>query len=885
MRNRILIVFLLIITNYSFGHINLAGVISNKYSLPETNSNILYNDNLNAEPVQALDEYEEAYLNFSYQGIIKQTIVARYDGNFFLPFREIFDLLLINYKIDRTSNKITGFFISSDDEYTIDLTQMNFKRSDNILSFKESDLIETELDYYFSTDFYYRAFNLTFTVDIRNLSLNLVTEDILPVYAKYLRDKKHNYLSDYSSFEELPRMYPRTRSIFNGGILDYILSATCTEVNQPLYNYNFGAGAEVLGGDLRTITRGSYSTGGNNNTDFEFRWRYALERNKILTQALLGRLPGSGLISYSFDGVQLNNQPLEPRASFARLLISDRTTPGSTVELYINDQLLDFTETDLSGNFNFWIPLRYGSSFVTLKIYGPNGETYTIKRYYETPYSLNPPGEFNYTINAGKTSNLNNNYFQASGIYGITDRLSFLVGIEYLKDIQFDEPIFYNSFTARVSSGYLFNILTAPKAFYQVSASAVYPSLTSVNLSYKFFEKNPIYNPSNLVGEAAARVSLPMYISDSPLLFQLIGGYRDFNSSNVYEVNFGLSRNFRGFAPSLAYSLRRFEDERSIFRQSYLSAGLINTIGFLSAPLNFLRGLLINTSLKYNLVSDKLESLSLSAAANLTGTLRMQFDYSRNFNFNIINYRFNLFWDLPFTRSYSSAGKDYLTTNFQGSLIYNSAYNELNFFNRSQIDRAVSSFRMFIDENNNGAYDEGDRLIKNARVNVESFNSKMRISGNETLAGDLNPFTVYNVRIDDSKVNEPLYTARDKAFSFVAGANYVKNIDIPFYAISEVIGSVVRALDVTKSAVPGIKVQIEGIDTEQNITVNTFNDGSFYYFGLGPGKYRIYVNKEQLEYLNYTSKPSEYEIKIGYGDSERPFEDLNFELIKNEVSE
>lgn len=856
---------------------NSGGATPPKIYLSKTHQN-----NLVEHAVQNQTEYEEAYLNFSYQGIIKQTIVAKYDGNFFLPFREIFDLLQINYETDQSADRITGFYISAEDKYVIDIISLTFNRSENAFSFKENDFIKTDLDYYFSTDFYYRAFNLSFTVDIRNLSLNLITDDILPVYAKHLRDKKYNYLSGHRSFEDLPLLYPRTRSIFNGGILDYNLSASYIKINQPFYNYNIGLGTEVLGGDLRTITSGTVSSASTNNNDFEFRWRYALERNKILTQAFLGRLIGSGLIPYSFDGAQLNNQPLEPRESFARLLISDRTTPGSTVELYINDQLFDFTETDLSGNFNFWLPLRYGSSFVTLKIYGPNGETYTIRRYYEIPYSLNPPGEFNYTVNAGKLSNLNNNYFQASGIYGITERLSFLVGVEYLKDDRFNEPVFYNSFTARVASGYLFNILTAPKAFYQISASAVYPSLTSVNISYKYYETNPVYNPANLVGEAAARMSLPIYIDQSPLLFQIIGGYRDFNSSDVYELNFGFSKNFSGFAPNLSYSLRRFKDERFVFRQSYLSAGLINTIGFLPAPLSFLKGLLINTSLNYNLIAEKLESLSLSAAANLSSTLRLQFDYNRNINLNIVNYRFNIFWDLPFTRSYSTAGKDFMTTNLQGSLIYNSAYNELNFFNRSQLDRAVSSFRMFIDENNNGVYDRGERLIKNARVNVESFSSKMRISGNETLAGDLNPFTVYNVRIDDSKVSEPLYTAKSKAFSFVAGANYVKNIDVPFYSISEIIGSVVRILDVTKSSMPGIKVQIEGIDNEENITINTFNDGSFYYFGLGPGKYRVYVNNEQLEYLNYTSKPAEYEVKIGYEDSQRPFEDLNFELIKKE---
>jgi hypothetical protein len=225
-------------------------------------------------------------------------------------------------------------------------------------------------------------------------------------------------------------------------------------------------------------------------------------------------------------------------------------------------------------------------------------------------------------------------------------------------------------------------------------------------------------------------------------------------------------------------------------------------------------------------------------------------------------------------------GRDYFTTSLLGSVLYNPASNQFDFFNREQIGRTVSSFRMFVDEDGNGKFDENEQLINGGRIKIQSANSNIRVVKNETLVRDLNPYTMYNIQIDESNVKEPLYTVKDKMFSFEAGPNYVKNIDVPFYAVSEVSGYVVRRLETTNLPLAGVKVHIEGVDNDQKVIVNTFNDGSFYYFGLRPGTFKIYVNKGQLEYLNYEAIPGEYVLKIGLVGSEKPFENLNFDLYK-----
>ena len=824
--------------------------------------------------------FEEVFLSFNYYGIVNQTLTVNYNGIFFLPLCEIFDQLLINYTIDRQRNVIRGFYIYPENNYEINFTDLIFRSSDNEFSFSNTDFAKKEFEYYLTADLFYKAFQLSFSVDMGNLALNLTTTDILPVYSNYLREQKYRYLSSGEELEKFPLLFPRERSFLSGGFIDYRLSGSASKHNLPVYNYDVGVGAELFGGDLQTSANGYTIANTLMSSEFEYRWRYALDKNQFLSQVSVGNLVSAGINSYTFEGLQISNQPLEQRGNFVKYLISEQTTPSSTIELYINNQLVDHTSTDAAGSFHFWIPLTYGSSFVKLKYYGPNGETQIVDRYYQIPYTLNPPEEFNYTIDLGKIKNTNKNYFYASGIYGINDWLSDLIGAEYANNDLFNKPIFFNSLTARLSDSYLLNIFTAPKAFYRVSANAIYPSLASINLSYTGYESNSLYNPTNIKNEINSSLNLPIYLDENPLNIQINGDYQDYSTSKLYDLRAGSSRNCGSFTPTLTYSFRQIKDPGLILRQSYLSTGVIYSIGTLPSPISFLRGLLINSGINYNFNSEKVESYFVSFASNLINSIRLQFDYEKNLTFNVTNSRIQIFLELPFTRSYSTIGKDYVTTNLNGSILFNDTHGQINFFNREQIGRAASSFRMFLDENANGVYDFGEQPVSGAKINIASLSSNIRLGDEETQVNDLNAFTIYNVKIDETNLENPTYTAKDKIFSFEAGPNYVKNIDVPFHSASEIGGSVQRISESIKSPLSGIKVYIEGIDNDQNLTVNTFSDGSFYYFGLRPGKFKIYLDKSQLEFINCISEPEELLLEIEAAGEGKSIEELEFELRK-----
>ena len=66
------------------------------------------------------------------------------------------------------------------------------------------------------------------------------------------------------------------------------------------------------------------------------------------------------------------------------------------------------------------------------------------------------------------------------------------------------------------------------------------------------------------------------------------------------------------------------------------------------------------------------------------------------------------------------------------------------------------------------------------------------------------------------------------------------------------------------------KIHIKNLATNEDISLNTFSDGSYYFFGLIPSKYEIYADEEQLKSigLEQTNKEVNFEIKSkSYGDS------------------
>ncbi|MBK6643629.1 MAG: hypothetical protein IPG39_21555 [Bacteroidetes bacterium] len=71
------------------------------------------------------------------------------------------------------------------------------------------------------------------------------------------------------------------------------------------------------------------------------------------------------------------------------------------VELYVNNEMIDYVKSDASGFYSFQVPLFYGNSVVKLKFYGPWGEERSNEQNFSIPFNFLPKGDFEYNIGGG----------------------------------------------------------------------------------------------------------------------------------------------------------------------------------------------------------------------------------------------------------------------------------------------------------------------------------------------------------------------------------------------------------------------------------------------------------------------------------------------------
>lgn len=822
-------------------------------------------------------EPEEVYLSIKYAGVLDGMVSSIfYKDKVFLPVSEVFTNLEINNEVDYDSNVVSGDFILQDIPYYMDFQKDSVYVGNSVYSLKDEDVIETDFDYFISIDLYKEYFGINFVLDFSSLAIKTYSDMDLPILSRHIREKNYAFIEGIRRIDRPDTNFGRNRSMFNFGLFDYHFTASIYKDNKPTGLYSFALGGEILGGDVNVGTRGIYSGSDFIETDTEYLWRYVFQDEKYITSVSGGYLNSDqGLENFNYRGVKVTNEPIEPRRGYGTYRIFDVTNPNWTVELYISSQLVDISRADAAGNFHFDIPLSYGTTLVQLKYYGPGGEYYTADKLYQTPFFLLKPEEFNYALNIGEIPFTYQKLANLYGGYGFTKWLTNKTGIEYIENSNADRPVFYNSTTARVDGNYLFNLTLAPNTFYSLSANVLYYDQTSIDVSYTNYQNHGFYNLTDLRHEATGRLFVPIRFEKWQMNIQGDLSYKQSDNFEAYESLFGLGAIWSGFNPFVNYRYSDFYFTGSNSNRSIIDAGFSLSIYRLPTFLLFMKGNILNARTYYSTNENRFESYSVSFSTNVFINSRFQISYFKNLLNDISQTQLQLIVYFPFTQYSVQYSGDVLSQSVLGSIGYDHNFKSLKFYARHQIGRAAVSFKMFVDDNGNEKYDSGEEIIKDGTVSMGT--SVFQVDNNGIInAYELNPYTYYTVKIIEESIKNPLLIPKHKVFGIVTDPNNFKAIEIPFYVAGEISGNVYRQVGSVRTNLSGIKLHIESLEEDFKTEINTFLNGSFYYFGLKPGKYRVYINHEQLNVLDVLSTPSEMEVDIKadpYGDF---IEDLVF---------
>jgi len=859
---------------------------------------------LPAQGQQSQSSATEVYLTFQYRGVVNKYVTAYYKNQqFYLPVNELFNVLQINHEVDQGNLVISGSYLGKKD-YSINFKNQTAQTSDTQIDLQASDFIIKEIDYFVRPEVFKTLFGLSFSTNFNNLTLDLETPDRMPVVAQYEREQKRQQLNrEQPLFNQdyYPLKYERNYSALNGAFLDYNMSAVYSG-NSKLFSLSNALGMEFLGGDVQGSMFGTFSEQQSTFTTNGLRWRYVRRNNNWFSSAIVGQTNSEGIASRPITGVKISNKPIESRRLFDRYPIEGTVPAQSEVELYLNNQLVDYQEADQSGNYRFLVPLTYGSTDYEVRIYTPEGRSIQRSSRIQVPFDYLPPGEFDYTVSGGQLqnpilgSNTRGYVGEASVATGLTNWLTAKASTEYLSDYHSNMPSFTGTLNARLFSNYLISANVNSENFYRLTSSVVYNSGASWSLTYDY---NPgdsrLYNVGGSEHQARVNLFTPFNIGEVPLNIRWSSTYQQRGSTKLLRYRADLSTRLGRLNVRFGYQDQQAGDfNLETTSASRLTNSYTYSLGRFQDIPGLLRGMFLRGNLTYLPGLNQFEEVEFQLSRDLLQTGRIQLGVGHNFLGDFTSVNLNLTIDFNKIRSNTSVratGPSYtVNQNIRGSIGYDPHGDQLLLHNRQQVGQSGAAVRLFVDNNNDGKYqDSTDNVISDPAVRLNRAGGKTSVKNGINYITQLQPYYRYDIEINKGALSNPMLVPDVENFSIVTDPNQYKTIQIPFYQSGVISGKVTQKQDSTSKGLSGVRLNLESAYEKDSKRENfskemrTFSDGSFYTYEIPPGKYNLFIDPSQLKFLKSVSRPDTMQIEVeslAQGDF---IEGLEFTVVPKEA--
>lgn len=829
----------------------------------------------------------EVLLNFNYPAVGNVYLNGVFFGDMaYLPLGEVLSLLYIPNEKTSTGKGLYGAYPGKNDSWSIDPVNQEILVKGKKSPLPADKYYLGEMDLYLHPDYFKEIFGINFTVNSYALSVSLTSDYTLPIEERRKREQIRTQLQQRAGSKDTlasPMMFPRERKMLSLGVFDYNLNYNQSNISNS-FSAQFNAGLELLGGDLQGTFIGNLQYGNLLSSFSGLRWRYVLpggmmpEKNVGLSSISVGQVNTSSFInSANLVGVSVTNNPVIPRLELDVFVIDGTTVPDSEVELLIGGQLVDFTRADEVGYYRFNAPVTYGTVRLSTRIYTPRGEVIVEDRQIQIPFSFLPKGFIGYNVQAGlpqfRPDSIGTSLATHADIaYGITNALTFRAGID--QGEVFGENSFYSVFglSARLFQQYLFNIDVLPDRYLRASGSVFYSDNTSINGQYTEYNTNSLLNYLGLQRDANMNVFFPFKIASKFSGFR-VTGERFWYENGVATSNYQLDLNTQINRVVLRLNYRGGKrgnptnpENPNLDILGLLTASATYTLPRTPGIPVYVRGMFLRAQYRYATKLNRSESVSFLLSQTLFKNGRFTVGFDREFLLNQNQFKIGFLYDFSALRTSTQFAKRTTGYQFQqgfsGSLAYDPGGKTLIPSNRDQITRSGVTVRLFIDANENAKYDEGEEIVPAKAVRLDR-------SGNVLLGSDgllritqLQSYWNYRMDIDINALPNPNLAPKNKSFRFIAEPNRFKVIDVPLYQTGLIEGFVYQDKNNSTQGVGGLRLILKRQNDGKEEILRTFNDGSFYTYGLLPGKYTLEVDPKQLDFMGAITQPGILEIEI-----------------------
>ncbi|MFA5973630.1 MAG: SPOR domain-containing protein [Lentimicrobiaceae bacterium] len=822
-------------------------------------------------------DYEEISVFLNVQGIGGFDVTAIYKNDqIYLPISELFQCLKINQQTSEFNDTISGFFLDENNKYIISQESRTIFIDGKLIQLNKDELLNTETtSLALRLDQYGKIFGLDCRFNFSSLSVELKTSHELPVIKELRLEQMRKNISRLRGEIKVDTTYKRKYHLFRGGMADWAIYSNQVTGGTSETRAMLGLGTEFLGGE--TNIELNYSSRNNfEKRQQQYHWRWANNDTKLVKQITVGKIASRSIASiYSpLLGTVITNTPTTYRRSFGSYTMSDFTEPGWTVELYINNVIVDFTTADASGFYKFDIPLVYGSSDVLIKFYGPWGEERLKEEHINIPFNFLPSGEFQYTIAGAMVQDTSHSIFTHGEVnFGINRHLTVGGGIEYLSSISSAPSIPFINGSVQL----LGNVLLNGEYAYGVRTKALLsyslPSNFVFDIDYTKYANEQKAITFNYLEERKIRVSIPIYIKKFKVYSRLSYSQNILRETTYSTAEATISTFFNGVSANFTGNA------------NWLGKYDPFIYGNLGLGFRFFKTLSFRPQVQYDFSNNSLIYTKAELENNFSPRCNLSLVWENNIRNNINSVELTFRYDLSFAQVSlnTRVTNDYIMTgqSARGSFAFGSGNGRILADRRTQVGRAGLTVIPFLDINNNNHRDDNEPITKGmdlringGRILPDSKDSIIRIL-------DLEPFASYMLEFNDTQFDNIAWQIKDKTVSILMDPNQFKLLEVPIKVMGEINGTIY--MQKGGSLREQGRIQVNIFDDNDNFIAKTQSesDGYFNYLGLGPGSYYAEVDTMQLSRLKAVSKPERFEFEIHattYGDI---IDNIEFQLLKS----
>ena len=777
----------------------------------------------------------------------------------YLSVKDLFDYLRIRNMPSADMDSVSGFFLHPDAPYLIDQRHHRISYGGKMFLLQPSDLMLTPGNLYLRSDYFGKIFGLECLFDFRSLSVNLSTKLELPAIRDLQQELMRRNISQLKGERKADTIIGRSFPLFNLGMADWLLVSTQQTNYKTNTRAGLGLGGMLAGGELNLSL--NYNSADTLIMRRQFyQWRFVNNNHAALRQVTAGKIFAQSVSTLYAPviGLQLTNTPTVFRRSYGTYTLSNTTEPGWTVELYINQILVNYTKADASGFFTFEVPMVYGNSLVKLRYYGPWGEERTSEKYISIPFNFIPLHQLEYNVTAGVVENdQKSRYARASLNYGLERHITIGGGVEYLSTAAQRSMPFLN-ISLRLGP----YMLASAEHMVGVRSKAILnyrlPSGFQAELNYIKYDKAQTAIVTNFADEKKLMLSMPWRSKKFSAYSRLT-----INQFTLFYNQILPKAQNKYTAAELLFSSVISGVSSNLTTYAIISDPG-NPLVYSNVSLNFRApaGIRFTPQVQYEYRQQRISMVKIELEKSLFNRGYLNIAYEKSFinqylqgntNMLTVGLRFNL----SFAQTYFSATRfnDAVSTtqSARGSLMYDRKTNYVAFDNQSNYGKAGIVMVAFLDLNGNGRRDHNEPKALGLKLHINGGRIENNVKDTTIRITGLESYASYYIELEKNSFDNIAWQIHHTTLSVVIDPARFKVVEVPVSVLAEVSGTVLLS---SAKGVNGIGRIIVNICNPQGILVAhvlTEADGSFDYIGLAPGAYTASTDKLQLSKLGLVS--------------------------------